>query len=115
FRPWTDGELIFNHTLIHVSSGERAVRDSVAPYTAGLTWLQRFGAWQGSLSVLRMGPIEAGSGYVRGFRYQVPAYTTLDLSVARSLRVGNTPVELRLSGINLLGRHQELVHRPLQF
>ena len=115
FRPWTDGELIFNHTLIHVSSGERAVRDSVAPYTAGLTWLQRFGAWQGSLSVLRMGPIEAGSGYVQGFRYQVPAYTTLDLSVARSLRVGNTPVELRLSGINLLGRHQELVHRPLQF
>ncbi len=114
-RPWAEGELIFNHTLIHASSSERAVRDSVAPYTAGLTWLQRWGAWSGSLSVLRMGPIEAGSGYVQGFRYRVPAYTTVDFSVARSLRLGTTPVELRLSGINLAGRHQELVHRPLQF
>lgn len=113
-RPWHDGELILNHTMIHVSSSERAVRDSVAPYTASLTWLQRFGPWRGSLSVLRMGPIDAGSGYVQGYRYQVPAYTTVDFSVARDVRIGSTPVELRLSGINLRGRHQELSHRPRQ-
>ncbi|WP_230976731.1 TonB-dependent receptor plug domain-containing protein [Pseudothauera rhizosphaerae] len=114
-HPWRDGELIFNHSLIRVSSNDRSVRDSVAPYTAGLTLLQRLGLWQGSLSVLRMGPIDAGSGYVREFRYRVPAYTTVDFSVARSTRLGGVPVELRLSGINLFGRHQELAHRPLQF
>lgn len=113
-RPWQDGELIFNHSLVRVSAQDPAVRRSVAPYTIGLTWLQRHGPWQGSLSVLRSGPIDAGSGYVRDYRYKVPAYTTLDFSIARELRLGETPLELRLSGINLLGRHQELAHRPLQ-
>ncbi|THF64539.1 TonB-dependent receptor [Pseudothauera nasutitermitis] len=114
-QPWRDGELIFNHTMIHVSSSERAVRDSVAPYSASLTWLQRHGPWEGSLSVMRMGPIDAGSGYAQGFLYKVPAYTTLDASLGRQLNIAGIPVEVRLSGINLLGRHQELAYRPLQF
>lgn len=66
------------------------------------------------LSVLRMGPIDAGFSYVPGYNYTVPSYTTLDWSIARSLRVLDQAVEVRLTGINLLGRHQELANRPLQ-
>jgi iron complex outermembrane receptor protein len=64
------------------------------------------------LSVLRMGPIDAGFSYVPGYDYTVPSYTTLDWSIARSLRLLDHPVEIRVTGINLLGRHQELANRP---
>lgn len=113
-RPWRDGELIFNHTLIRAHSDETGVRRSVAPYTASLSWLQTVGDWRSTLTLLRMGPSDAGSGYVPGYRYSVPAYTTLDWSLSRPLQLGRYPAEVRLTGINLLGRHQELVHRPLQ-
>jgi iron complex outermembrane receptor protein len=62
-----------------------------------------------------MGPIDAGFSYVPGYDYTVPSYTTLDWSIARSLRLLDHPVEIRVTGINLLGRHQELANRPLQF
>lgn len=113
-RPWTQGELIFNHTLIRARSDDDAVRRSVAPYTASLTWLQTVGRWRSTLSLLRMGPSDAGSGYIPGYRYSVPAYTTLDWSIARPLQIGPHAAEIRLTGINLIGKHQELVHRPLQ-
>lgn len=113
-RPWRDGELILNHTLLRARSDEAAVRRSVAPYTASLTWLQTVGSWRSTLSVLRMGPSDAGSGYVPGYKYSVPAYTTVDWSLARPLRLGAYPAEVRLTGINLAGKHQELAHRPLQ-
>jgi iron complex outermembrane receptor protein len=45
----------------------------------------------------------------------VPAYTTLDASIAREIRGANgVPLELRLTGENLLGRHQELANYPEQ-
>ncbi|ANQ83186.1 TonB-dependent receptor plug domain-containing protein [Azoarcus olearius] len=113
-RPWSGGQLVLSHSLIRAHSDDDAVRRSVAPYTASLTWLQRYGPWQSTLSLLRMGASDSGSGYVPGYRYKVPAYTTLDWSIARTLQVGPNPVELRLTGINLLGKHQELVLRPLQ-
>lgn len=113
-RPWRDGELIFNHTLIRARSEEDSVRRSVAPYTASLTWLQTVGRLRSTMTLLRMGPSNAGSGYVPDYRYSVPAYTTLDWSLAHPLNIGTQPAEIRLTGINLLGRHQELVHRPLQ-
>ena len=59
-----------------------------------------------------MGPIDAGFSYVPGFNYTVPSYTTLDWSISRSLRCSIMAVEIRLTGINLLGRHQELANRP---
>ncbi len=113
-RPWADGNIIFNHTLIRASAADPAVEATVAPYSASLTWMQHFGAWQSTLSVLRMGPSEAGTGYAGSERFKVDAYTTLDLSLTRNLRLGNQLVEFRLSGINLLGSHQELVHRPVE-
>ncbi len=112
--PWTDGELILNHSMVRASARDRAIRDSVAPYTASLSWLQSWQGWQTTLTVLRMGPLNAGTGYVPNYRYRVPAYTTLDFSIARSVSSGGQVFDVRLSGINLLGRHQELAHRPLQ-
>lgn len=114
-RPWRDGKLLFSHTLIRARSRDEAIRRSIAPYTASLTWMQRAGAWQSTLSLLRVGPLDAGTGFSPDFRYSVPAYTTLDASLAREFRLdGGNSVELRLTGLNLLGRHQELAHYPLQ-
>lgn len=113
-KPWRGTEFIVSHSLIDRDVDDPRIRRNVAPYSASLSWLQRAGAWRSMLSVLRMGPIDAGFSYVPGYDYTVPSYTTLDWSVARSLRVLDHAVELRLTGINLLGRHQELANRPLQ-
>ena len=107
-------QILFNHAMVRASADDPTVSGSVAPYLASLTWLQDVGAWQSTLSVLRMGPSTAGNGFAAGHEFVVDDYTTLDWSVARSLRIGDQPVELRLSGINLLGKHQELVHRPVE-
>lgn len=113
-KPRTGSTLLFAHTLIQRRADNPAVRRSVAPHAATLTWLQDLGAWQSTLSLLRMGPLEAGTGYVPGLRHTVPAYTSLDWSLGRRLHVGSQAVDMRLTAINLLGRHQELAHKPLQ-
>lgn len=114
FRPIDDGQLIFSHTMINrVSDDERAKR-TIAPYSASLTWLQRAGAWEGSVTVLRMGPVDFGTGFIPGYDRKVDDYTTLDASVAWTGRVHGHRVSARLSGINLLGKHQEVANRPLQ-
>ncbi len=106
--------LLFTHTLMQRRADDPVVRRSVAPYTATLTWMEDVGAWRSTMSLLRMGPLEAGTGNVPGLRYTVPAYTTLDWSVGRSLRLAGHTLELQLTATNLLGRHQELAHKPLQ-
>lgn len=111
-RPGTT--LLFSHALIERRSRNPAVRSSVAPHTATLTWMERLGNWRSTMSLLRMGPLAATTGDVPGLRYTVPAYTSLDWSIARSLRIGSQPVDLRLTATNLLGAHQELAHKPLQ-
>lgn len=114
-KPHRDTTLLFTHTLLKRRADDPVVRRSVAPYTATLTWIQQFGAWQSALSLLRMGAIEAGTGYVPDLRYTVPSYTTLDWSIGRSLRAGPRRIDVRLTATNLLGRHQELAHKPLQW
>ncbi|BAL22401.1 TonB-dependent siderophore receptor [Azoarcus sp. KH32C] len=114
-RPWEGGQLLFSHTVIRAQSDEEAIRRSVAPYTASLTWLQRSGPWQSTLTLLRSGPVDAGNGFTPSYRYSVPAYTTADASIARHFVLdGGQRVEVRLTGINLLGKHQELANYPLQ-
>ncbi|ATE62807.1 TonB-dependent receptor [Thauera sinica] len=113
-RPWTGGEFILNHAIVRAAAKDADIERNVAPYSASLTWLQRHGAWRSALTLLRMGPIDAGFGFTPTFRYTVPAYTTLDASVARSFRFDHQPVEIRLTAVNLLGRHQEYANRPLQ-
>lgn len=114
FKPRTGTTLLFTHTLIDRHAGDPTVRRSVAPHTATASWLQEFGPWHSMLSVMRMGALEAGTSHVPGMRYTVPAYTTLDLSVGRSIHLGSQPARLRFTATNLLGRHQELAHKPLQ-
>lgn len=113
-RPWRGTEFILAHSVIDRHAADERIRSNTAPYSASLSWLQRSGPWQSMLSVLRMGPIDAGFSYVPSFRYTVPAYTTVDWSVGREFRYQGRPLELRLSAINLLGHHQELADRPLQ-
>ncbi len=113
-RPLRKTEFILAHSLIDRRADDEKLRLKVAPYTASLSWLQEIGQWNSMLSVLRMGSIDAGFSYAPGFSSSVPAYTTVDWSVARNFRVRENELEIRLSGINLLGNHQELVNRLRQ-
>lgn len=115
FKPWRDGTLLLRHTWMRARGGDAGLRHSVAPYSASLTWLQRLGAWQGSLSVLRGGPRAIGVGFSPSFHYTVEDYTTLDASLAREFRLAaGQSVEVRVTGLNLLGRHHELTDYPVQ-
>ncbi len=113
-KPLRNTEFILAHSMIRRDADDDRIRHNVAPYSASLSWLQRVGPWRSMLSVLRMGPIDAGFSYVPGYRYTVQPYTTVDWSVARTLQLQEWSVEVRLTGINLLGSHQELANRPLQ-
>lgn len=115
FKPWQNGTLLLRHTLMRGRASDDGTEDSVAPYSASITWLQRMGAWQSALTLLRVGPVRAGNGFTPSFRYTVPDYTQLDASIAREFRLdGGRTLELRLTGLNLLGRHQELANFPVQ-
>lgn len=115
FKPWRDGTLLLRHTWMRARGGDAGLRNSVAPYSASLTWLQRVGAWQSSLSVLRVGPRAIGVGFSPSFDYTVDDYTTLDASLARTFRLSDgQTVEVRVTGQNLLGRHHELTDYPVQ-
>lgn len=113
-RPASGTELVFNHTLIDADSRERQVARTVAPWTASLTWLQRFGAWQGSLGVIHSEAVDMGLSFVPGYTGVVPAYTTVDASLAWAGHIGRQPLTVRLSGINLTGRHSEVAYRVVQ-
>lgn len=115
FKPWRDGTLLLRHARMRARGGDQDLRDSIAPYSASLTWLQRMGAWQGSLSLLRVGPRRIGVGFAPGFRYTVDDYTTLDASLAREFRLARgEKLTLRVTAQNLLGRHHELTDYPVQ-
>lgn len=114
-RPWYGTELIFNQTLLHARADFDALERNIVPHTATLTWLQRIGPWSSTLSLLHMGAIETGVSFLPQLRQTVPEYTTLDWSVARMLRLEQRQVEFRLTGINLLGKHDELAYQPLRF
>lgn len=115
FKPWQDGTLLLRHATMRVRAADEGTEDSVAPYSASLTWLQRMGSWQSALTLLRVGPVRAGNGFSPAFHYTVPDYTTVDASVAREFRLeGGQTLEVRLTGLDLLGRHQELANFPVQ-
>ncbi|NMG42602.1 TonB-dependent receptor plug domain-containing protein [Aromatoleum toluvorans] len=115
FRPWQDGKLLLRHTLMRARAGDDGTEESTPPYSASVTWLQRMGAWQSALTLLHVGPVRAGTGFSPDFRYTVPDYTTLDASIAREFHLeGGQSVEVRLTGLNLFGRHQELANFPVQ-
>lgn len=114
YEPVRNGQLIFSHTLIDTRSSDARAARSVAPYIASLSWLQQIGDWQGMLTVLRMGPVDFGTGFIPGYDRKVEAYTAVDASIAWEGRIGRNPIRASLSGINLFGEHQEVANRPLQ-
>ena len=58
--------------------------------------------------------MDASTGFLPDYNYVVPAFTQLDVSLWRTVRLGQTSADIRLTGLNLLGRHQEVAHNPLQ-
>lgn len=111
---WRGAQFILTHSMVHVRSPQRAIRNSVASHTASLTWLQNWSGWHSSASLIRRGAMDASTGFLPNYDYVVPAFTQLDVSLWRTVQVGQNTVELRLTGLNLLGKQQEIAHNPLQ-
>lgn len=111
---WHGAQFILTHSMVRAQSARKSVRNSVAPYTASLTWLQDWQGWHSSASLIRRGAMDASTGFLPAYDYVVPAFTQLDASVWRTVRLGQTSADIRLTGLNLLGRHQEVAHNPLQ-
>lgn len=115
-RPYAGSQVILNHSMIDRRTSDPTIASHSAPYTASLSWLQDWGSgWSSMITVLRMGPLAGGDGYVPRFQYLAPAYTTTDFRIARRFLMGNQNVEVALSGINLGPRHQEIADRSEQF
>ncbi len=115
-RPAAGTRLLFSHSLIGRHSSDSAVTQLTAPYTASLSWIQDWNSrWASTLTLLRMGPLAGGSGFVAGYQYTSSPYTTLDARLAHHTKAGNTPLEIALTATNLGGRHQEIADRSEQF
>lgn len=115
-RPLPGTRLLFSHSLVRRIASSPAVAGLTAPYTASLTWLQNWNAaWSSTLSVLRMGPIAGGTGFVPTFHYESRPYTTVDARLAYVTALGSSSVTIALTATNLGGRHQEIADRSEQF
>jgi iron complex outermembrane receptor protein len=115
-RPFTGSQIILNHSLIDRRTSSPVLAGRAAPYTASLSWLQDWSAgWSSMMTVLRMGPLAGGDGYVPKAQYVASAYTTTDVRIARRFHAGRQEVEIALSGINLGPRHQEIADRSEQY
>ena len=115
-KPAPDTRILFSHSIIDRRTDDPAVKARVAPYTASLSWLQDWGGnWSSMVSLLRMGSLAGGDGFVPRYDYVAPAYTTLDASLSRHLRIGGQDVTLSLSAINLGPKHQEIADRSEQY
>lgn len=114
-RPWPGGRVLFSHALIRRDSSEPRMTQLTAPYSASLSWMQDWGrGWSSMITVLAIGPIAGGSGFVPKSDYRAASYRTFDLRLARSFRVGGQSLEVALVGTNLDGRHQEIADRSEQ-
>lgn len=114
-RPLAGTRLLFSHTLINRRSDDPNVTKLTAPYTASLSWFQEWvGPWLSTVTLLRMGPIAGGTGFVPKSSYVSPAYTALDASLRYRFDLRATQAELAITATNLGGRHQEIADRSEQ-
>jgi iron complex outermembrane receptor protein len=103
-RPLPGTHLLFSQTMIDRSCNDAFVTQLTAPYSASLSWMQDWGSrWSSTLSMLRMGPMAGGTGFVPQSQYVSKAYTTLDARLAHKVKYGGTPLEIALVGTNLGG------------
>lgn len=114
-RPRAGTELRVAHSILDRDSPEPGIKDRSAPYTAAVSWLQDWGrGWKSMLSVLRMGPLAGGDGYVPSFRYVARPYTTVDANIGHTARIDGHAVQVALTALNLGKRHQEIADRSQQ-
>ncbi|NMG44746.1 TonB-dependent receptor plug domain-containing protein [Aromatoleum toluvorans] len=114
-RPRNGTELRLAHSIVDRSSREPGIEERSAPYTASLSWLQDWGrGWKSMLSVLRMGPLAGGDGFVPSFRYVARPYTTVDANLSHTTRINGHSVQFALTALNLGKRHQEIADRSQQ-
>lgn len=114
-KPRAGTEFLLSHTIIDRRTDDPEVAKRTAPYSASLTWLQDYGhGWTSTASVLRMGPLAGGYGYVPGCDYSARPYTSLDVRIARAFRLDGRKIEVALNGINLGSSHQEIADRSEQ-
>jgi len=114
-RPRAGTELRAAHSLIDRRAPSRDIEDRSAPYTASLSWLQDFGSgWSSMVSVLRIGPLAGGDGFVPRFRYVARPYTTVDANLRYRTRFGGRALLLGLAAQNLGPKHQEIADRTEQ-
>ena len=114
-KPRAGTELLLSHTIIDRHTDDPEIAKRTAPYSPSLTWLQDDGhGWTSTASVLRMGPLAGGYGYVPGCDYSARPYTSLDLRIARAFRLDGRKIEVALNGINLGSSHQEIADRSEQ-
>lgn len=114
-KPRAGTELLLSHTIIDRHTDDPEIAKRTAPYSASLTWLQDYGhGWTSTASVLRMGPLAGGYGYVPGCDFSARPYTSLDLRIARAFRLDGRKIEVALNGINLGSTHQEIADRSEQ-
>ena len=110
-RPWAGARFLLSHTMIDRRSDDPLARRLTAAHSASLSYFQDHGRWSGALSVLRMGSMAGGSGFVPTTDYASPGYHTVDFRLAYALRPA---VEIAITGINIGPRHQEIADRSEQ-
>ena len=114
-RPRAGTEFRIAHSLVDRRSGERDIDDRSAPYTASVSWLQDYGGgWRSMVSVLRMGPLAGGDGYVPSYRFVAEPYTTVDANLIYDTRIAGRPLTFALTALNLGDEHQEIADRTEQ-
>ena len=115
-EPQVGSRFRLTHTLVDPRAGDPDVDRRVSPYAASMSWLQDWrGGWHSMVSMLRMGALAGGDGFVPRFRYSAEPYTSWDLNLWRTVRVRDTAVRYSLSAINVGARHQEIADRSMQF
>lgn len=101
-HPHETADLIWSHALTSIDASSIDLVDSVPPYSASLTWLQRYPKGISStLSLIRVGPTQWLDSR------EVPAYTTVDAQLSWRFRAGRSSNELSFGLINGGSRHEE--------
>lgn len=114
-RPRPGTELRVAHAIIDRDSSHPGIEDRSAPYSAVVSWIQDWGGgWKSMFSVLRMGPLAGGDGYVPRYRFVARPYTTSDANITYTTNIAGHTVQLGLTAQNIGPRHQEFADRSQQ-
>ncbi|SIP90088.1 iron complex outermembrane recepter protein [Aromatoleum tolulyticum] len=114
-RPRPGTELRVAHAILDRNSSHPGIEDRSAPYSAAVSWLQDWGGgWRSMISVMRMGPLAGGDGYVPRYRFVARPYTTGDANITYTTTVAGHTVQWGLTAQNIGPRHQEFADRSQQ-